>query len=120
MQRASPNLSDAEAAAYGAPFPDARYKAGVRRFPDLVPDHPDAPGAALSRAAARFWSTLWSGASFMAVGALDPVLTPAMMEKLRATIAGCPEPMMIDEGGHFVQEWGEPIARTAMAAFAQR
>ena len=30
--------SDAEAAAYDAPFPDARFKAGVRAFPNLVPD----------------------------------------------------------------------------------
>ena len=28
------------ALAYDAPFPDARYKAGVRRFPQLVPVQP--------------------------------------------------------------------------------
>jgi pimeloyl-ACP methyl ester carboxylesterase len=33
MKRSCPHLSDAEAAAYAAPFPDATYKAGVRRFP---------------------------------------------------------------------------------------
>ena len=38
MKRAVPGLSDQEAAAYGAPFPDAASKAGVRRFPQLVPD----------------------------------------------------------------------------------
>ena len=36
MQRTTPVLSEAEAKAYSAPFPDARYKAGVRRFPELV------------------------------------------------------------------------------------
>ena len=36
MKRASPILSDAEANAYAAPFPDETYKAGVRRFPELV------------------------------------------------------------------------------------
>ena len=46
----APSLSEAEAAAYAAPFPDARYKSGVRRFPNLVPDRLDAEGAA-SRAA---------------------------------------------------------------------
>jgi haloalkane dehalogenase len=35
MKRAVPSLSDSEAAAYAAPYPDARYKAGVRRFPNL-------------------------------------------------------------------------------------
>ena len=37
MQRSVAGLSDAEAAAYDAPFPDATYRAGVRRFPALVP-----------------------------------------------------------------------------------
>lgn len=51
MARSCPQLSPAEAAAYAAPFPDVRYKAGVRRFPKLVPDRPEAPGAELSRRA---------------------------------------------------------------------
>jgi haloalkane dehalogenase len=55
MQRSSPGLSAEEAAAYAAPFPDDSYKAGVRRFPELVPDHPNAPGAALSRKARAWW-----------------------------------------------------------------
>ena len=76
MKRSTPALTDAEAAAYAAPFPDARYKAGVRRFPNLVPDRPDADGAALSRRARDFWSKDWSGESFMAVGMRDPVLGP--------------------------------------------
>jgi haloalkane dehalogenase/tRNA(adenine34) deaminase len=37
MRRACPHLSDGEARAYGAPFPDASYKAGVRRFPIWCP-----------------------------------------------------------------------------------
>src|SRR3546814_8481354 len=32
MQRSCPHLSDAEAAAYAAPYPDADYKSGMRRF----------------------------------------------------------------------------------------
>ena len=31
-------MSEAEAAAYDAPFPDASYKAALRAFPNLVPD----------------------------------------------------------------------------------
>jgi len=41
MQRSCPHLTSQEAAAYEAPFPDAKAKAGVRRFPQLVPDRPD-------------------------------------------------------------------------------
>lgn len=120
MARSTPVLTPAEAQAYAAPFPDARFKAGVRRFPNLVPDHPDADGAAISREAREWWSTQWDGATFMAVGMRDPVLGPPAMEMLRTWIRACPAPMEVAEGGHFLQEHGEPIARAALAAFAQR
>jgi haloalkane dehalogenase/tRNA(adenine34) deaminase len=116
MQRACPHLGEAEAGAYAAPFPDATYKAGVRRFPNLVPDRPDAAGAALSRAARDFWRTRWTGKSLMAIGMKDPVLGPPVMRALHADIRGCPPPLEIADGGHFLQEWGEPIARAAVAA----
>jgi pimeloyl-ACP methyl ester carboxylesterase len=117
IRRGCPHLSEAEAAAYSAPFPDARYKAGVRRFPNLVPDHPDADGAALSRAAREWWRNEWRGPTFMAVGMKDPVLGPDVMRTLRADIRGCPPPLEIADGGHFVQEWGEAIAGAAIAAW---
>jgi len=118
MKRANPQLSDAEAAAYGAPFPDIRYKAGVRRFPELVMVAPEMDGADLSRQAAHWLSTSWSGQSFMAVGMKDPILGPTVMAALRKQIRGCPPPLEIADGGHFVQEWGEEIANAAVKAFA--
>lgn len=117
LGRACPHLSAAECAAYDAPFPDASYKAGVRRFPNLVPDRIDAPGAAVSREARNWLSTSWSGASFMAIGRKDPVLGPAVMAALYRHIRGCPPPMEIPEAGHFVQEWGAPIATAALDQF---
>ncbi len=118
MKRAVPSLSDAEAAAYAAPFPDARYKSGVRRFPNLVPDRPDAEGAALSRRARDFWSNEWDGKSFMAVGMQDPVLGPPAMRILHKTIRNCPPPLELADAGHFVQEAGAVIVEKAMASFA--
>ena len=91
----------------------AAYKAGVRAFPNLVPDRPDAPGAALSRQARDFWRNAWTGKSLMAIGMKDPVLGPPVMRALHATIRNCPQPIEIAEGGHFLQEWGEGIARIA-------
>jgi pimeloyl-ACP methyl ester carboxylesterase len=117
FRRGCPHLSEAEATAYDAPFPDASYKAGVRRFPNLVPDGPDAPGAALSRRARNWWRHEWQGESFMAVGAKDPVLGPPVMQHLRSWIRNCPEPMLVAEGGHFVQEWGREIAEAAVKRF---
>lgn len=114
LARACPHLTPAEAAAYEAPFPDATAKAGVRRFPNLVPDSPDAPGAAVSRRARDWWSKAWNGESFMAIGAKDPVLGPPVMHALRKLIRGCPEPYVHAEGGHFLQEWGDDVAREAL------
>jgi pimeloyl-ACP methyl ester carboxylesterase len=114
LARACPHLSAAEAAAYEAPFPDARHKAGVRRFPSLVPDGPDAPGAAISRKARDWWKSSWRGETFMAVGARDPVLGPPVMQALQKLIRGCPEPWMHAEGGHFLQEWGDEVARECL------
>ncbi len=54
----------------------------------------------------------------MAVGMADPVLGPPVMEELRKHLRGCPEPLQIEGGGHFVQEWGEEIARWAISEFA--
>jgi len=117
MQRAVPTLAGREAAAYAAPYPDARYKAGVRRFPNLVPDRPDAGGAALSRRARDFWSQHWSGQSFMAVGMKDPVLGPPVMGQLRQVIRNCPPPLELPDAGHFVQEAGEIIVVEALKNF---
>lgn len=117
IARGTPHLTSAEKAAYDAPYPDARYKAGARVFPALVPVSPDMPGAAISRTARDWWSNEWNGPSFMAIGDADPVLGPPAMQALRRVIRGCPEPMIVAGGGHFVQEWGEPIARGALRHF---
>ena len=117
LQRGKRDLPAAEAAGYDAPFPDASYKAALRAFPTLVPDGANAPGAAVSRAAAQFWQTQWQGQSFMAVGAADPVLGLPTMQALRQQIRGCPEPMVLPLAGHFVPEWGGPIATAALAHF---
>ena len=116
MRRACPDLSEQEAGAYAAPFPDVRYKAGVRRFPEMVPERPDAPGAALSRRARTWWQEDWRGKTFMAVGMQDPVLGPPVMRNMRKLIRNCPEPMAVEPAGHFVQEWGEDIAARAVDA----
>jgi pimeloyl-ACP methyl ester carboxylesterase len=118
LQRAVTHLSDAEAAAYDAPFPDARYKAGVRRFPELVPADPSMPGAEEGRRARTFWRRDWQGQSFMAIGMRDPVIPPAAMTHLRTLIRGCPAPLELPDAGHFVQEHGDVVARAALTAFS--
>ena len=114
MQRTCPHLSDQEAAAYNAPFPDATYKAGVRRFPALVPTNPEMDGVEISKKALRWWANDFDGRSFMAIGATDPILA-SVMPWVHDRIRGCPEPFVLDEAGHFVQEWGDQVAAAAIA-----
>jgi haloalkane dehalogenase len=110
LSRTCPHLTAAEAAAYDAPFPDSSSKAGVRRFPQLVPEKADDPGAALSRQAREFLQKSWKGESRMAIGAKDPVLGVPVMNMLRRWIRNCPEPLVVENGGHFLQEWGDEVA----------
>jgi pimeloyl-ACP methyl ester carboxylesterase len=117
MQRAVPGLSAAEAAAYEAPFPDRHYRAGVRRFPAIVPVTPDMEGVAVSLRAAQFLRERWQGASFMVIGMQDPILGPPVMQVLAQTIRGCPAPLEVAEAGHFVPEHGQVVAERALAAF---
>ncbi|MEO1574830.1 MAG: haloalkane dehalogenase [Pseudomonadota bacterium] len=115
MSKHEPVITDDEAAAYAAPFPTREHKAGVYKFPQLVGT--DEYGIEVSREAAQFWSTQWSGDTFMAVGMKDPMLGPPAMAQMRKLIRGCPAPLEVADAGHFVQEHGEDIARKALEAF---
>ena len=116
LRRSVPGLTEAEAAAYDAPFPDASYKAGVRAFPQLVMTEPDMAGVAVSRAAVDFWSG-WDGPSFLAVGAQDPVLGVRAMQWLHGLLRPAAPLLVLPEAGHFAQESGDVIARAALRAF---
>ncbi len=124
-QRGTPIITEAEAMAYDAPFIDITYKAGVRRFPDLVMfneaggglNESSREGVACAQEARKFLSEKWNGESFMAIGMKDLVLIPDIQYELNKLIRGCPKPMEIPGAGHFVQESGEPIAKAALESF---
>ncbi|MBY9002832.1 MAG: alpha/beta fold hydrolase [Candidatus Lokiarchaeota archaeon] len=117
MKRAVSILTREEAAAYDAPFPDATYKAGVRRFPNLVATDFDDLGAEIGRQARDWFKNQWNGQAFMAIGMQDPVLGSPIMKILHKMIPGCSKPMRLREAGHFTQEWGEKIALSAIDYF---
>ena len=117
LLRGNHSLSAQEAAAYNAPFPDKGYRAALRAFPPMVPESPDSPGAAISRQAQAFWQNDWQGRSLMAVGVQDPVLGEPVMRQLQSQIRGCPEPLLLPDAGHFVQEQGRAIAEAAVRHF---
>jgi tRNA(adenine34) deaminase len=120
LARGNPQLSAAECAAYDAPFPDRGHRAALRAFPAMVPDRTDADGAAVSRQAREFWQHEWTGRSLMAVGMQDPVLGWPVMSGLQALIRDCPQPLRIEQAGHFVPEQGEAIAEAAVRHFRPR
>jgi pimeloyl-ACP methyl ester carboxylesterase len=119
LARGNPQLTEAERAAYDAPFPTTEHRAATRAFPEHVPAFPTSDGAAISRRAAGFWASEWAGRSMMAIGERDPVFTPEHMEVLRQRIRGCPPPIRVPQAGHFVQEHGEPIAIEALRALGE-
>ncbi len=104
-------LSPGIIAAYDAPFPDDTYKAGVRKFPMLVPISPDDPAAAANRAA---WMGLrrFDRPFLCAFSDSDPI-TRGADRVLLADIpgaAGQPHTTIIG-AGHFLQEdKGEQLA----------
>ncbi len=117
LARGNPQMQAEECAAYMAPFPDAGHRAATRAFPPMVPALEAADGAGISRQALQFWQHEWTGQSLMAVGMQDPVLGLPVMRVLQKNIRNCPEPMLIEQAGHFVQEHGEPIAQAAVRYF---
>ncbi len=116
--RGNPHLSPTECAAYDAPFPDAGHRAALRAFPPMVPEHASDEGVSWSRQAKTFWQTAWTGRSLMAIGLQDPVLGEHVMRELSRHIRHLPEPRLLPQAGHFVQEHGEEIARWALAEWA--
>jgi len=116
-------LSMNEAMAYEAPFPDSTYKAGFRRFPEIVMFSENGSlkadteeGIPISKKARKFLSEEWTGDSFMAIGQMDPILVPAFQHELQQVIKGCPDPMPVGIG-HFVQEKGDEVAKAALEHF---
>jgi len=97
-------LSDAEVAAYDAPYPDESYKAGARIFPALVPTHPDMDGVADNLKAWEVFKS-WDKPFVTAFSDQDPVTKggQAVFEKLVPGAAGQPH-QILKGGGHFLQE----------------
>ncbi len=112
--RGDPAMTPAECAAYMVPYPDAGHRAATRAFPRIVPELADSDGAATSREAQAFWQYDWRGKSLIAIGTQDPVLGEATMRPLQRSIRNCPEPMLLPQAGHFVQEHGHSIAQRAV------
>jgi len=102
-------ITDAEAAAYAAPFPSPRYQTGARVFPRLVPIRPEDPGAYDNRVAIEKLKTLDLPA-LLAWADADPITAPAEAH-LRSIFRNVAPQLTLKGAGHFIQEdAGEELA----------
>ena len=120
MRAMCPKLSEAEIAAYAAPFPDERFCAGARRFPTLVPILPDDVAIPDNR---RAWQVLqgYTKPFLTAFTDGDPV-TAGLHTRFQEEVPGAKgQPHTTIRGaGHFVQEdAGEQLARIALDFMAR-
>jgi haloalkane dehalogenase len=104
-------LSDAEVAAYDAPFPSSKFKAGSRAFPLLVPAEPDDPASDANRAA---WGVFkeWQKPFLTAFSNRDPI-TRGGEKRWQESVPGAQgqEHTIIRNAGHFLQDdKGEELA----------
>lgn len=117
FSRGNKHLSLEECNAYNRPFTDRGHRAALHAFPPMVPEHEGSEGAEISAQALRFFRDEWQGQSLMAIGMQDPVLGEQVMRALHNNIRNCPEPLILPQAGHFVQEHGQTIAEAAVQHF---
>jgi haloalkane dehalogenase len=104
-------LTKEEVAAYDAPFPSAKYKAGARAFPALVPTEPDNIASEDNR---RAWEMLsqFEKPFLTAFSNRDPI-TRGGERPFQERVPGAKdvEHVKIRNAGHFLQEdKGEELA----------
>jgi haloalkane dehalogenase len=101
-------LSEAEIAAYDAPFPDDTYKAGARIFPSLVPTSAQDPAAEANRAAWQVFMQ-WNKPFVTCFSDSDPVTAGGDAPFLKLVPGAADQPHVTIEGaGHFFQEDAGP------------
>jgi haloalkane dehalogenase len=98
------SLSEAEQAAYDAPFPDESFKAGARRFPALVPITPQHGSVAENQAA---WKVLerFTKPFLTAFSDSDPVTKGGeLLFHQRVPGTKGQKHVTVADAGHFLQE----------------
>jgi haloalkane dehalogenase len=97
-------LSDAELAAYRAPYPDESFKAGARRFPALVPITPEHGSVGENKAAWKVLETFHK--PFLTAFSDGDPITKGGEQAFQERVPGARgrKHATIEGGGHFLQE----------------
>ena len=102
------DLTDAEVAAYDAPFPDDSYKPGARIFPSLVPTRPDDPAAGANTAAWEVFRA-WDKPLICCFSDSDPVTAGGDRAFLELVPGAAGQPhVTVENAHHFFQEDAAP------------
>lgn len=111
------DLPDDVVAAYDAPFPSSKYKAGARAFPMLVPITPDDPASDANRAAWKVFSE-WQKPFLTMFSNRDPI-TRGGEKYFQELVPGAKnrEHVRIRNAGHFLQEDKGPELAEALVRF---
>jgi haloalkane dehalogenase len=96
-------LSNAELAAYEAPFPSSEFKAGARAFPSLVPTSPADPASAANREAWRLLEK-WRKPFITCFSSNDPITRGGDRQLQRRIPGAFGQPHITLHGSHFLQE----------------
>ena len=99
-------LTEAEQAAYDAPFPDGTYQAAALQFPLLIPLQPDNPGVPMCVETWAFLET-WTKPFLTVYGSEDAIsYKPGAHRKFQRLVPGAAgQPHQVIEGAnHFIQE----------------
>jgi haloalkane dehalogenase len=113
-------LSEAEAAAYDAPFPTPASKAGAVAWPLLVPMSPDDPVAEAMRDTRRRLAD-WQKPAFVLFAPDDPILGGArsFFRELIPSASEQPD-VTLDDASHFLQEEQGPQIAAHIRDFIAR
>ena len=112
-------LSEAEIAAYDAPFPDEDYKAGARAFPMLVPASPEDPAAEEQRTA---WQSLmaYEKPFLTCFSDQDPIMRGGEKFFIKQVPGAAGQDHFItQDAGHFLQEDAGLLLAERLADFAR-
>ena len=109
------DLPDEVVAAYDAPFPSSKYKAGARQFPALVPIRPDDPASEANKAAWQVFGR-WEKPFLTAFSDKDPITSGGDRPWQKHVPGANGQPhTTIEGGGHFLQEdKGPELARVVI------
>ena len=112
-------LSDEIVAAYDAPYPSRKYKAGARKFPALVPTTPDDPASDANREAWKKFGR-WEKPFLTCFSDKDPI-TRGGDRVWQENVPGArSQPhTTIENAGHFLQEDKGPELARLLIDFIQ-